>query len=380
MAYVEDLGNDKHKIYVDVGYDGRGKRRRRTKTVTVTSDRDLNKKILEFELQCLQEADEPIDNISFGGFVEKWLSNHVEVNLAQTTLEDYLYILNETGLRKHFNKMKMKDIKRFHVVEYLSKEEKEGKALIPNKYMVLKSIFGKAVEWEVIKDNPTQHIKEPKRKKKPVGYYNESELNHLFSVLDNVYPKHRIMIKLAAIGGLRRAEVAGIREESIDFENNSIYVDKQLRHSSMKNKFYLAPVKNNKPRTVYFPPEFMDELKSYYIAQKKRRLELGNLWTPLKDDEGEPINLLIVKENGHPSHLNSLGNEWGKIIRRNNLKRITFHELRHSCASLMVKKGINFKIIQERLGHANIGITLDTYSHLEEEEHIESTNVFSDIL
>lgn len=380
MAYVEDLGNKKHKIYVDMGYDSRGKRKRRTKTVTVTSDRDLNKRVLEFELQCLQEVDEPIDDISFSGFVEKWLSNHVEVNLTRTTLETYLYTLNETGLKEYFHKMRIKDIKRFHVVEYLANEEKEGRALIPDKYMVLKSIFGKATEWEVIKDNPTQHIKEPKRKKKPVGYYNEDELNHLFSVLDNVYPKHRIMIKLAAIGGLRRAEVAGIREECINFDNNSIYVDKQLRHSSVKKEFYLAPVKNKKPRTVYFPHEFMEELKSYYIEQKARRLQLGNLWTPLKDNEGEPINLLLVKENGYPAHLNTLGNEWLKIIKRNNLKRITFHELRHSCASLMVKKGINFKIIQERLGHANIGITLDTYSHLEEEEHIESTNVFSDIL
>src|SRR5690625_562119 len=380
MAYIEDLGNGKYKVYVDIGYDSRGKRRRRTKTITATSDRDLNRQARDFEFKCMQQADEPIENISFDGFVDRWIKNHVKPNLKQTTFETYDQILNGTTLLDYFKKMKLKDIKRFHIVEYLAKEQRDDQPLIPDKYMVLKSIFAKAVEWEILKDNPTSNIKQPKRKKRKVDFYNEDELNHLFSVLDNVYPKHRIIVKLAAIGGLRRSEIAGIREESIDYEDNSIYVDKQLRYNKYEQQFYLSSVKNNKPRTVYFPETFMEELKQYHLDFKKQRLAMGNLWTPLKDKNGEDINLLLVKENGFPTHLNSIGNEWRKIINRYGLKDITFHELRHSCASLMVKKGINFKVIQERLGHSNIGITLDLYSHLEKEQHIESTNVFNDIL
>src|SRR5699024_8738446 len=97
----------------------------------------------------------------------------------------------------------------------------------------------------------------------------------LTDVLEHVYPKHRMMIKLAYIGGLRRAEIAGIREESIDYENNCIYVDKQLRYSK---GFYLAPVKNKKPRTVYMPSGFMQELKQYHTNLKAHRMALGNLW------------------------------------------------------------------------------------------------------
>lgn len=375
MAYVEDLGNGKHKIYVDVGYDSRGNRRRRTKTITVTSNRDLNRQIREFELLCLQTQEEPIENISFAGFADRWLKNHV-YRLTETTQESYEQLLNEAGILEYFGKMKLKNIKKFHIVEYLGKQETQA----PNKYMVLKSIFAKAVEWEILSENPTEGIKEPEREKRDVDFYNEEELEHLFKILDKCYPKHRIMIKLAAIGGLRRAEIAGIREESINFDNNSIYVDKQLRYRKGKKEFYLAPVKNKKPRTVFFPEPFMKELKTYYIEHKKRKLELGNLWRSIYDENKKPINLLFVKEDGYPTHINSIGNEWRKIINRYDLKFISFHQLRHSCASLMVKKGINFKIIQERLGHANIGITLDLYSHLEEDMHKESTNAFSDIL
>ncbi|WP_121605431.1 tyrosine-type recombinase/integrase [Virgibacillus sp. Bac332] len=380
MASYEDLGFGKFKIYVELGYDERGKRKRRTKTITATSERDLNKKIRDFEITCFNEKDEPIDKITFSSFVKKWIKNHVDANLALTSKESYIYLLEDCGVLDHFGKMKLKDIKKYHIVEYLAEEQADNKPLIPNKYLLLKSIFARAHEWDVINQNPTSGIKEPKRERKKVDFYNEDELNHLFKVLDNCYPKHRIMIKLAAIGGLRRGEILGIREESIDYENNSIYIDKQLRYDKSKKQFYLAPVKNKKPRTVYFPEEFMEELNKYHIQFKARRMQMGNLWRGIYDENKKMINLFLVKEDGYPTHLNTMRNEWHKIKKRYGLKDITFHQLRHSCASLMVKKGINFKVIQERLGHANIGITLDLYSHLEEDQHKESVNVFDEIL
>jgi integrase len=380
MASYQDLGFGKFKIFVELGYDERGKRIRKTKTINATSERDLNKKIRDFEIKCFNEKDEPIDNIKFSSFVDKWLKNHVNTNLTLSSKETYQYILDHCGVLDHFGRMKMKNIKKYHIVEYLAKQQAENQPLIPNKYLLIKSIFARAYEWDVIKHNPTTGIKEPKRKKRKIEFYNEEELLHLFKVLDDCYPKHRIIIKLAAIGGLRRSEILGIREESVDFKNNCIYIDKQLRYDKNQKKFFLAPVKNKKPRTVYFPEEFMKELEKYYISFKSRRMQMGNLWKGIYDEQGKMINLLLVKEDGFPTHLNTVGNEWNKIINRYELKQITFHQLRHSCASLMVKKGVNFKLIQERLGHANIGITLDTYSHLEEDQHKESTNVFTNLL
>lgn len=377
MAYIEDLGNGKYKIYVDLGRDSFGKRRRRTKTITATSDRDLKRQARDFEFKCLQEKDEPIDKITFSGFVDRWLKNHVDVNLKLTTKDTYTHVL-DNDLLDYFGKMRLKDIRKFHIVEYFTVNK--DRPLLPTKYMVLKSIFAKAVEWDIIKDNPTKGIKEPKSKtKRKIDFYTEDEIKHLMNVLEDVYPKHRIMIKLAVIGGLRRGEIAGIREENINFDENHIYIDKQLRYDKHSQSFYLSPVKNNKPRYVYFPEDFMKELKTYVTDLKARKMAMGNTWNPLIIG-GEEINLIIVKDDGYPAHLNSLGNEWSKIIKRHGLRHITFHQLRHSCASLMVKKDVNFKIIQERLGHSNIGITLDLYSHLEEELHKESTNAFEDIL
>src|SRR5699024_1557975 len=160
----------------------------------------LKNKIRDFEFACMNE-DEPLDNISFKGFVDKWYKNHVIPHLTQTSYDSYKQIVDKY-LMPRFGNMKLKDIKKMHIVEYLTKQETMG----TNKYMTLKSIFAKATEWEILKDNPMDNIKEPKRKKKKADFYTESELNHLADVLEHVYPKYRMMIKLAYIGGLRRAE------------------------------------------------------------------------------------------------------------------------------------------------------------------------------
>src|SRR5699024_5928410 len=222
----------------------------------------------DFEFKCMQEVDEPIDNISFAKFVDKWLTNYVEVNLKSSTLETYEYVL-KSGLLEYFSKMKMKDIKKYHVVEYFTKEVQEDKPSITNKNMVLKSIFSKAVEWEVIKDNPARNVKAKNQNKREVNYYNKNELDLLFESIKDINPKYKTIIKLAAIGGLRRAEILGIREESINYEENYIYVDKQLRYTKFNKRFYMSSLKNNKPRYVYFPSEFMEELKSYHVNFKK---------------------------------------------------------------------------------------------------------------
>ena len=124
----------------------------------------------------------------------------------------------------------------------------------------------------------------------------------------------------------------------------------------------------------------MKELKEYYMNHRKQKLKLGSAWRSIQDENGNDINLLFTKEDGYPALPNSMSNEWRKIINKYDLKPISFHALRHSCASLMVAEGINFKLIQERLGHSDIRMTLNTYSHLSKEQEKKAADVFNKIL
>jgi integrase len=215
---------------------------------------------------------------------------------------------------------------------------------------------------------------------KDLGFYDEDQLKQLFDVLDAVYPAHAIQIKLAALVGLRAAEISGIRLENINYKNNTILIDKTLLYDKETKRFLLGPTKTKKPRTVSVPQSLMEEIKQYEIKQKKLKLALGDKWNPMLDENGEPINLLITKTDGFPSYPKSMSNRFKEILERFDLPPLNFHGLRHTYASYALSQGVNFKVIQEHLGHANIQETMNTYSHLTMKDKKEASDLFNHFL
>ncbi|MFF2794088.1 site-specific integrase [Lysinibacillus xylanilyticus] len=187
-------------------------------------------------------------------------------------------------------------------------------------------------------------------------------------------------MKLAVFCGLRMTEIAGIRLECLDYTNNSILIDKTLQYDKETKHFFLGYTKTKKSRIVFIPETLMLEIKEYEKELKKLKLKSGELWTPMLDNENNPINLLFVKTNGFPSYPDSMSNRWKEIVARYNLTLLTFHGLRHTYASYMISKNVNFKIIQEQLGHVDIKQTLNTYSHLTERDKIKASDLFDEIL
>jgi integrase len=370
LASATPLGNNKYKIYVELGYNDKGKRIRKTKTVIAKSERALNKAITAFEIEVSNMQGElDVENITFQKFVDRWMKIYVRPELTIKTRNTYESYLNN-GLLDYFGELKINKIKTFHIVSFFKEQKEENKGGLTGKYLVLKSIFTKAIKWEVIENDPMKGVDKPKTESKTreFTFYNETQLKHLIKTLDKVYPKHKIQIKLAALVGLRMAEIAGIRIESINYNNNTILIDKTLQYDKESKKFFLGPTKTKKARTVNVPASFMKEIKEYAKKQKELRIKCGSAWNPLIGNDGQAVNLLFTREDGYPNHVNSMSNQWAKIIKRHKLPHLNFHGLRHTCASFMVSKNVNFKIIQEQLGHTDIRETLNRYSHLTQDD------------
>ncbi|MFJ8517073.1 tyrosine-type recombinase/integrase [Lysinibacillus xylanilyticus] len=378
-------GKPRIKITVELGYDEeKGTRIRKYKNVTLNSlsDRAIKKAITEFEIEVANtEIENDLENITFEQFVQRWMDVYVRVDLAVKSRNNYESCL-QGGILKYFNKMKLLKIKTFHIVNFFKEEKEQGKRNLNGKYMVLKSIFSKAIGWGVIQENPMKGVKRPyvEKRHREIQFYSENQLKQLLSILDQVYPKHRLQIKLAVFGGLRMTEIAGIRLECLDYTNNSILIDKTLQYDKETKRFFLGYTKTKKSRNVFIPDSLMQEIKEYEKELKKLKLKSGELWTPMLDNENIPINLIFVKSNGFPSYPDSMSNRWKEIVERFNLPRLTFHGLRHTFASYMISKNVNFKIIQEQLGHVDIKQTLNTYSHLTERDKIKASDLFDEIL
>ena len=390
MASYKELspaknGKPRIKITVEQGYDEEtGKRLRKFKTVTLNSlsERAIKKAITEFEIEvATMQVNKNIESITFGQFVDKWLENYVAVDLTIKTRDVYKFHLKK-GILDELGDYKLSKIKTFHIVECFRKwKEKDGNGSTSiGKYTVLKSVFTKAIEWKIISENPMQGVKPPKVNRKEKGFYDEPQLKYLFRVIEEINVSYKLKIKLAVLAGLRLGEISGIRLECLNFKNNTILIDRALHYDNEKKKLLLGLTKNKKSRTVHVPAAFMKELEMYAKEQKKLKLKMGSAWQPMLDNNKQPINFLFTNEIGYPIHPRSMSTAWARLVKKYKLPKITFHDLRHSYASYMVSKGVNFKIIQEQLGHSDIKITLNIYSHLTERDKQKASDLFDEIL
>ncbi|MFF2794089.1 tyrosine-type recombinase/integrase [Lysinibacillus xylanilyticus] len=190
-------GKPRIKITVELGYDEeKGKRIRKYKNVTLNSlsDRAIKKAITEFEIEVANtEIENDLENITFEQFVQRWMDVYVRVDLAVKSRNSYESCL-KGGILKYFNNMKLSKIKTFHIVKFFKEEKEQGKRNLNGKYMVLKSIFSKAIDWGVILENPVKGLKRPyvEKRHREIQFYSESQLKQLLSILDQVYPKHRL--------------------------------------------------------------------------------------------------------------------------------------------------------------------------------------------
>lgn len=377
-------GKPRIKITVELGYDKYGKRIRKYKTVTLNSmsERTIKKVISEFEIEVATAVEEEtVEYMTVAMFYEKWLDIYVRPQLSISSRDSYISYFNN-GILESLGKVQMQEIKTFHLVKFFNDQKIEGKKSLEGKYMALKGFFKIAHKWGIIPENPMDGVDRPigGKRYKELDFYDEDQLKKLFDVLDVVYPKHAIQIKLAALVGLRMAEIAGIRMENINYKENTILIDKTLLYDKETKTFLLGPTKTKRPRTVNVPKSLMDEIKQYEMKQKKLKVALGNQWNPMLDENNKPVNLLITKPNGFPTYPSGMSNRFKDILKRHNLPELNFHGLRHSYASYALSKGVNFKVIQEQLGHANIQETMNTYSHLTSKDKKSASDLFNHFL
>ncbi|RPJ94018.1 site-specific integrase [Rummeliibacillus sp. TYF005] len=376
-------GQPRIKIIVEYGYDENGKRLRKIKIATLRKldESNIINAIAQFEksLGMEQQTFGNTKKITFSQFSEKFMSDYVAVELkvkSRNTYENYL----NNGLLEFFGMMKMHKITSTQINLFFVEQKKIKAGSIYEKFAMLNTMFNRAIEWGYIEVNPCAKATKPKRKKtRRINYYTEEQIKQLLHVIPKLHIKHQLQIKIALYCGLRMAEIAGLRFESLDFQNNSIYVDKTLQYDKINKQFFLDTTKTGESRVVYAPQNLMSELKDYVEKKKIKLAKLGEKFNPIYTKNNKPIYLVFSKDNGFPNHPDRMSIQWRDIVKKYNLPYITFHGLRHTFASYMLSKNVNIKVIQEQLGHANIRETLDTYSHIDTSQKQKASDLFSNL-
>ena len=205
---------------------------------------------------------------------------------------------------------------------------------------------------ELIPHNPANAVTKPRVVRREMRVVDMETLAAILDACDD--PDLGRLINLAVHTGLRAGELLGLRWADISWEHSVLQV-KRARNEFAEAGF-AEPKTAAGRRAIALSSREIAILRAHRAAQRERRLSLGPLWS--RQD------LVFPRPNGKPGNVSNLARQWRALCGRVGVAGVRFHDLRHTSATIALVSGVHPKIVQERLGHSTISVTLDTYSHV----------------
>ncbi|OFD82700.1 tyrosine-type recombinase/integrase [Bacillus mycoides] len=234
----------------------------------------------------------------------------------------------------------------------LTKEKALSDENIQKVHTLINDSLKKAERWGLIARNPAALVDRPKAVKKELTVWNVEEVRQFLKYAKKS-GRYYIAFLLALTTGMRQGEILGLRWKDVDFENGCVRITQTLS-SDGKDLLPYTKTKSGS-RTIDLPEETVTALKKHWLFIRGERE---------KNCSYKNLDLVVCTEFGTPTHKSNIRRVFKSIIKKAVIPKIRFHDMRHTHATLLLLQGVNPKIVSERLGHADVRITLDTYSHL----------------
>ena len=302
-------------------------------------------------------------HILFRDFSDQWLKDYAEGTLKPLTLRLYR-ILVRVHLNPSFGEFPLMSITPQLVQRFLA-ECLRKKELSPRtrNYLLflLKMMLKYARLWGYLKENPAEDIKPLREEHKEMAFLGPEEVQLLLKQADEPY---RTLFLTAILTGMRRGELLGLQWGDIDWHNSRIHVRRTLY---CHNKSELAERnESEKDKWRFSSPKTKKSVRAIEMSPRlKGALEMYRLQCP-----ASPQDLVFCTGDGTPMDAqNMVKRQFLPALSRAGLRRIRFHDLRHTYTTLLIAQGENVKFIQSQLGHTSIEMTLDRYGHLLPDAH-----------
>jgi integrase len=298
--------------------------------------------------------------LTLGQFLERWLE-HVKPQVSLRTHERYGEIVRK-NINPVLGAVILTKLRPMQISDAYAKALGSGRrdgrgGLAPStvRYMhvILKAAIAQAVRWQMLAHNPVDAVDAPKIVRSTMLTYDLAQTAELIDTTRGT--RMRITVILAVLCGLRRGEIAALRWRDINLEKAQLAVNESAEQTQAGVR-YKKP-KSGKSRTVALSARVVNELRSHRAQQAEELLALG---LPLSDK-----TFVVAQADGSPLQPRTITHQWQLLLSRNKpLPRIRFHDLRHAHATHMLSSGVHPKIASERLGHSEVGITMNLYSHV----------------
>lgn len=373
MSYIK-LEKNLYEITIEVGEDINGKRKRIKRRFHGTKE-EVELKHAELMKQYYHKGKKlNLNDMTFKEYSNIFINNYCKTNVSKITLKDYEQMLK--NILPLLGDIKLKKIDTYMLDKLYQKLRigKTGKELSPKSmshyYNLVSIMFKQARKWKFIDSNPNEDATKPKLVKRKRNFYDNDQVLELLNCLAKEDIKTRTVIILALDSGIRRSELCAIRWSDIDFDNKTLYIDNSLKVIDGEVDEEKAKTEYS-VRTIDLGVNTIELLKEYKKAQDEYITSKGDKW--LGTDR------VFTAKDGKHIHPDTTNKILKRVLEKYNLPKLSFHELRHTCASVLNSNGIDPKTISERLGHADASITMNIYTHTFKENKKASANVFDNL-
>ena len=354
-----DVNGQRHRKWISTGLPQKGNKRR-----------------AEDELVRLRSTFEPptvVQELSsdmlFSDYLEQWL-DIVKVRVKITTFSSYQDMVQNT-IAPYFEKkgIRLRELEARHIQQFYSEKLK---TVTPNSVIHYHAVIHQALKYamktDMVPQNVAMKVDRPRKNSYQPTFLDATEMQKLLEIVKGT--RLELPVLVAAFYGLRRGEVLGLKWDAIDFNRGTLTVKRTVTQVKIDGKYQIIEQDSAKTKSSLRTLPLVGSFREYFMEVKKaqeiNKKVCGNCYNHKYD------GYIFVDELGERMKPDYLTSYFPEYIQKHGMKRMRFHDLRHSCASLLLANGVPLKQIQEWLGHSDFSTTANIYAHLDYTSKISS--------
>ena len=363
------------RYYAVLNYRNAGGQRK-TKWISLGLPEKGNKRKAEAELARLRAEFEPPKEVGdlssdmlFADYLLEWLEI-AKGRLAVATYSSYAAMIKRpVGPYLRQRNLTLRELEARHLQMFYSEMLRKVKPnTVIHYHAIIHSALKYAVKTDMLVQNVADKVDRPKKNSFQPVFLSAEEMQKMFEALRGT--KLELPVLVAAFYGFRRGEVLGLKWDAIDFERGTISVIRTVTTITVEGKQMEIEQQSAKTKSSLRTLPLIGSFREYFLqvkeAQELNKQVCGNCYNHEYD------GFVFVDELGERMRANYLTSAFPKFLEDHGLRRMRFHDLRHSCASLLLANGVPLKHIQEWLGHSDFTTTANIYAHLDYKSKITS--------
>ena len=362
-------GKPTYQVTIEGGYDElTGQRIRAFKNVKGSlreAKSVMHRMITEMEQGLLTKK----SNKKVGDWMDEWLNNYL-INVEETTRVGYKSKI-KCYIKPAIGDIYLRSLRAEHVQRMVNDMHSRGLSPknIRDAFNNVNAAMKKAVKLRIIPHNPCEAVELPKLKKYHANVYTTEMIQKLLNIASGT--DMFLPVFMLVMVGLRRGELLALRWSDIDFDKGILKVRRNMVKGE-KGFVIKSPKTESGIRDIHLGNDVMEVLR-----------EAREHYDELIRDYGygfQDLDFVICQKDGSPYKPDSMTQKWVRFLDAHDLPRIRLHDLRHSNATALIQAGVNPRVVQQRLGHSDVNITLNTYTHVLPEMDVEAAEKLDAIL